>query len=244
MHRELSSILQLWQHDCSVDSIRARGSELKATVESLGTEIEQLNEAATLIGKSEKELATEQASAQRELDRYVVRRDRSKELLRGGHSLDFGTVQKQYDQCSEKVDELELKILQFMEDRESCKQNIEETVNARQQAEASRKQAHEQWVREGGELRSELEKLWPLRQHAAAELTREQQVRYEDFRKRDVSPVAIITDKTCGSCHVVVANHLRMEVSNGKRLHVCRGCGRWLLPSEAPNIVDDAGSDA
>ena len=244
MHRELSSILQLWQHDCSVDSIRARGAELKGNIERLDREIEQLLEAAVLIEKAEGELALEQASVQRELDRYVVRRDRAKELLRGGHSLDFGTVQKQYDQCSQKVDELEMTVLQFMEDRDTCAQQTEENTSARIQSEADRRQAQEQWLNEGSELRAELEKLWPIRQHAAAELTREQRVRYEDFRNRQVSPVAFIADKTCGACHVVVANHLRMEVANGKRLHTCRGCGRWLLPPEVPDELDEDAVDA
>ncbi len=150
MHRELSSILQLWQHDCSVDSIRARGAELKEVVERLDREIEHLQESSVSIAKEEERLAVEQSAAQRELDRYVVRRDRSKELLRGGHSLDFGTVQKQYEQCSEKVDELELTVLQFMEERDTCKKQIEENAQSRQRSEISKTQAHEQWIKEGG----------------------------------------------------------------------------------------------
>ena len=244
MHRELSSILQLWQHDCSVDSIRARGAELKKVVERLADEIAQLTQDTASIVAAEEKLAAEQSAVQRELDRYVVRRDRSKELVRGGHSLDFGTVQKQYQQCSDKVDELEMCVLQFMEEREGCKKQIEESTQKRLQAESEKERAHEQWVKEGGELRSELEKLWPARQNAATELTREQLVRYEDFRKRDCAPVAIITGKTCGLCHVVVASHLRMEVSSGKRLHACRGCGRWLLPPDDGDELDGEASDA
>ena len=82
MHRELSSILQLWQHDCSVDSIRARGAELKKVVERLADEIAQLTQDTASIVAAEEKLAAEQSAVQRELDRYVVRRDRSKELLR------------------------------------------------------------------------------------------------------------------------------------------------------------------
>ena len=244
VHRELSSILQLWQHDCSVDSIRARGSELKDVVDQLDREIEHLNESSASISEEEERLAIQQSAAQRELDRYVVRRDRSKELLRGGHSLDFGTVQKQYEQCSEKVDELELTVLQFMEDRDNCKKQIEENAQSCQQAEASKAQAYEQWVKEGGKLRSDLEQLWPTRQKAASELTREQLVRYEDFRKRGEAPVAIITGKTCSLCHVVIADHLRMEVGSGKRLHACRGCKRWLLPPEDVEELDEQAPDA
>ncbi len=93
-------------------------------------------------------------------------------------------------------------------------------------------------------LRTELEQLWPIRQKAASELTREQLVRYEAFRKRQESPVAIITGKTCSLCHVVVANHLRMEVASGKRLHACRGCKRWLLPPDDSEELDEEASDA
>jgi len=244
VHRELSFIYQLWEHDCSVDSIRARAAALKEQVARLSAQIEEHTEAVRLISAEEEQFGENQAVTQRELDRYVIRRDRSKELLRGGHSLDFGTVQKQFDQCSERVDELELEVLQLMEDRDRCRAEIDAANEARECAEEARVAAHQQWVSQGSVLRGDLEQIWPIRQAAASELTREQLLRYEDFRKREMEPLARITGKTCGACHVVVASHLRMEVGNGKRLHACRGCGRWLLPPEESDELDEEASDA
>ena len=229
MHHELSSILRLWEHDCSVDAVRAQATALKAEVDRIDQSMNVLAEELQALGLEKEKHATRQAEIQRELDRYVVRRDRSKELLRGGHSLDFGTVQKQLEQCSAKVDELELMLLEVMEAREQCGARIDQNNGAREAAVASREAAHAHWVSQGGKLRVELEAIWPTRQAAAAELSRDQLVRYEDFRKKTVVPVARISGKTRDSCHVVVANHLRIEVTNGKRLHACRGCRRWLL---------------
>jgi len=244
VHSELSSILRLWEHDCVVDSVRSQAADLKLAVERIDQSIAANSEETEALKIEQAKFAEQQATTQRELDRYIIRRDRSKELLKGGHSLDFGTVQKQLEQCSEKVDDLELALLQIMEDRDLCTSTIQEKEVERETLRVEREVAHARWVAVGTKLRSQLQEVWPVRQAAAAELTREQLVRYEDFRKRSTVPVARITGKTCAGCHVIVASHLKLEVGSGKRLHACRGCARWLLPPEEPDELDEEASDA
>ncbi len=244
MHRELLSIVQLWQHDCEVDQLRDQAAALKERVVQLEQTIKSL--AADIERVEEQRLAyvAKQSEFQRELDRYITRRDRAKELMKGGHSLDFGTVQKQVEQCSEKVDDLELEVLQMMENRDQCVRQIEEKTAEKTSAEASRDQANEEWRVRGGEIRVAMERVWPVRQMAANELTRDQRVRYEDFRKRGITPIAPISDDICGECHVVIARHMCMEVVSGKRLHTCRGCRRWLVAPKDEDELDENSPDA
>ena len=243
MHPELSFIVQLWGHDSVVDRIKLDAAELKAAVQRIDEAIAAMAAEMLESSASRDSLRVKQGEVQRELDRYIVRKNRSKELLKGGHSLDFGTVQKQLEQCSAKVDELEMAVLEIMEEKEGFVDRLQTLHDDTETANSDREDAHALWVQEGRQLRTEMETVWAARQSAAEELTREQLVRYEDFRKRAMKPVAAIYGKTCSGCHVVVASHLRMEVGNGKRLHACRGCGRWLLPPVAPEL-DEESSDA
>ncbi len=244
MHPELSSIVQLWRHDSTVDRAKSDASELKSAVQQIDESIAAMAEEMIAVSGARDALAVKQGEVQRELDRYIVRKNRSKELLKGGHSLDFGTVQKQLEQCSVKVDELEMAVLELMEEKEAHAARLQALNDDTDSAKQSREAAYERWVQEGRRLRTEIETIWPIRQSAANELTRDQLIRYEDFRKRGTIPVAAIDGKTCSGCFVVVANHLRMEVRNSKRLHACRGCGRWLLPPEDDAELDDETVDA
>ena len=244
VHRELISIVRLWQHDCEVDELKEQAAILKEAVAQLDVSIATFAAEVEHLEEQRTQCASQQAEVQRDLDRYIARRDRAKELMKGGHALDFGTVQKQVEQCSEKVDELELEVLQFMEQRDQLTSEIEANAAGQVTARNARAEANETWRTRGGQIRSAMEQVWPARQAASQELTRDQQVRYEDFRKRGLAPVAPITGNTCGACHVVVVSHMRMEVRSGKRLHTCRGCRRWLLSPEDANELDENSSDA
>jgi predicted nucleic acid-binding Zn-ribbon protein len=244
VHPELSSIVQLWKHDSVLDRARADAGELKAAVQRLEHAIAAMDAEVLEVSAARDVLATDQGAVQRDLDRYIVRKNRSKELMKGGHSLDFGTVQKQLEQCSAKVDELEFAVLELMEKKEDHTDRLRTLGEDTERAKVSRTDAHDSWVREGRRLRTEMEEIWAIRQSAAVELAREQLARYEDFRKRGMEPVAAIDGKTCSGCHVVVASPLRMEVVNTKRLQACRGCGRWLLPPVASLELDEESLDA
>ena len=63
---------------------------------------------------------------------------------------------------------------------------------------------HALWVREGRLIRAELEDLWPKRQAAAEELSRDMMSRYTGFRERGLVPVSHLGGKVCTACHVVV----------------------------------------
>jgi len=234
VHSDLVLISGLWQLDHQVDLVRQRAKALKAVVGDLDV---QLSDNAKAIDETANDLAgniTEQGGVQRDLDRYIIRRDRAAKLLEGGEVVDFDA-----EQCREYVDRLEGEVLDCMEQREALIDAGSALETQGESLKDEKGRAYEQWVVEGRQIRIEIDEVWPRRQALSAELTSDIRQRYEGFRQREEVPVATLGDVVCLECNVVVHDQVRIEVNNGRRVHCCRGCGRWLLPT--PSAEDDEG---
>jgi predicted nucleic acid-binding Zn-ribbon protein len=234
VHSDLVLVSGLWQLDHQVDLVRQRAGALKAVVGDLDV---QLGDNAKAIDETANALAEnikEEAGVQRDLDRYIIRRDRAAKLLEGGEDVDFDAVQKQLEQCQEYVDRLEGEVLDCMEQREALIDAGSALETQGESLKDEKGRAYEQWVVEGRQIRSEIDEVWPRRQALSAELTSDIRQRYEGFRQREEEPVATLGDVVCLGCNVVVHDQVRIEVNNGRRVHCCRGCGRWLLPTPSP----------
>ena len=230
MHPDLQLIVHLWTHDERIDKARARAGELKSEVLHLTEAIEVATQRMEGLAASLSEAVKKEGEINAELSRYIDRRDRAARLLEGGEALDFVSVQKQFEQCSEHVERLENDVLESMEQREQLVEDGAESEAERERLRDEKGRAHENWVSEGRKIRTEIEEVWPHRQAAYAELNRELASKYDGFRSRNMVPIAAVGEEVCTLCHVVVQGQMRIEVNNGRRLHCCRGCGRWLLP--------------
>ena len=103
MHPDLALIIDLWDVDRATDLAQARARELKQLVGAAEAQIEAVAKSQEALKVQQAAMTEKEAELQKLLDRYVIRRDRSKELLKGGSALDFVTVQKQLEQCTMKV---------------------------------------------------------------------------------------------------------------------------------------------
>jgi predicted nucleic acid-binding Zn-ribbon protein len=222
-------IVRLWELDQLIDQAHKRAADLKAVVvdkeQQIATCTEGQLEQEGLLQKA----VVEEAGVQQELDRYIIRRDRTAKLLEGGSELDYVAVERQLVQCGEKVDELENSVLELMEKRDGHIGRIAHLGTESRRFTDERAGAHAEWVRVGRLARTEIETLMPRRAAALADLTREQALIYGDFRKRTKSPITYFDAQSCGSCHVSAGSQIFLEVSQGRRVHQCRGCDRWLL---------------
>ena len=244
MHPDLQLISRLWELDTEVDGARTRAAELKSVVTELGARIQVITDAleatAVALGTS----VQREAGVQAELDKYIMRTRRTAKLLDGHQVVDFLTVEKQLAQCKEHVARIEGELLIEMETAEGLQAESKTLESQRDTALRDKEQAYADWVSEGRDLRAQIERVWPTRQAAAAELNRDLEKRYTGFRDRGLSPLAEMNDKFCGSCHVSIQDQLRLEVTRGRRIHNCRGCGRWLLPSADDQVAELAPNEA
>ena len=231
MHPDLVLISDLWQLDHQVDEVRKRAAALKDVVSELDDQIADNSRVMEDTAKALDATIKDEAGVQRDLDRYIVRRDRAAKLLEGGEVVDFETVQKQLDQCREYVDRLEGEVLECMERKENLIETGSVLETNGEELKDQKGQAYERWVVEGRQIRTEIDEVWPRRQELFGELNSELRQRYEGFRQRGMVPVATLGEVVCLECNVVVQDQIRIEVNTGRRVHGCRGCGRWLMPS-------------
>ena len=234
MHPDLALIIDLWDVDRATDLAQARARELKQLVGAAEAQIEAVAKSQEALKVQQAAMTEKEAELQKLLDRYVIRRDRSKELLKGGSALDFVTVQKQLEQCTMKVDELEEQMMDCMVEQEAlCSQEAALSADA-QAAEDDHQAARQTWIDEGRMLRVELEELGELRAQRWADFPRDLQGQYTDLRRRGRDVVAEIRDGNCSACQMTVNPQAAVDIRAGRRVHSCRGCNRYLtLPVDA-----------
>ena len=237
MHSDLALIVSLWTLDAAVDEAKGRAATLKQAVTDADQRIKSLTAELEVIAERVAEELKQETEVNTELEKYVRRTERTQALLDGHQAVDFVTVEKQLVQCKEHVNRLEDSLLEVLGRIEALKAESDHLETERASVRESKGELHARWVSEGRLIRTELEELWPRRQAAAEDLSRDMASRYSGFRDRGLVPVSHLGGKVCTACNVVVQDQMRLEVSSGRRIHNCRGCGRWLLPP-IPQEVD------
>ena len=243
MHPDLTLIVGLWTLDAAVDDAKGRAAALKQAVTDADVRITELTKELEGIANRVAEAVQEETAVNTELEKYVRRTQRTQALLDGHQAVDFVTVEKQLAQCKAHVGRLEDSLLEILDGIETLKAEASVLEQEREETREAKGELHARWVSEGREIRVELEELWPRRQAAAAELSRDMLVRYKGFRDRGLVPVAPLGGKVCTACNVVVQDQMRLEVASGRRIHNCRGCGRWLLPPVPEEVDPEAESE-
>ena len=80
-------------------------------------------------------------------------------------------------------------------------------------------------------VESEIGKLWPQRQQAAAAVQPTTLKRYEDIRARAQNvAVARLDGDRCGACGTSVAGVLVVQIKEAERYVYCESCSRFILP--------------
>ncbi len=230
-------ITALWEVDRTTDEVKVHARSLKAAVDQAQTRIEANEQTLQSLEAERAALTERERDLQKTLDRYVLRRDRSAALMEGGSPLDYLIVQKQHEQCSAKVEELEDGVMDCMEKQE----DLAERLRALSEESTRAQQHHEQvittWKREGQEIRVKLKQLGTDRDARWAACPRDMHSHYSDLRRRKRDVVVPLLDGLCSGCHMTLTAQVSVDLRSSRRIHTCRGCGRYLiLPvDEAPD---------
>ncbi len=228
MHPDLMLIEALWEVDRATDAIKTRARELKCAVDEAQVRIDAVVEAHAAVSAQEQLMSAKEAELQALLDRYIVRRDRAARLMEGGSALDYLVVQKQHEQCATKVDELEGEVMGCMEQIDAMQAQGVALLADQEAAKAHHQKVRAQWVQEGGEIRVELERLDADRFARWADFPRDLHSHYKDLRRRKRDVVVPIKDGNCSACQMTVNAQVSVDLRGSRRVHTCRGCGRYL----------------
>ncbi len=228
MHAHLLAIRDLWHVDEEMDALRAKAGALARAVEEARARREAAREALDARKAELAELKKRERALDRRIAEYGQRRDRTRRLLDEGKVGDFISAQRQLDQCVAIVDEAETELLELLEEVDAAGEAL---ARAEAELEAAGR-AVEAAVRAQAEQRpavvARYRELEALRPERWAALDEEHRVPYRDLRRRGWKPLAWIRDGACEACRRVVPPQVAIEVVQGRTVHRCRGCGRFL----------------
>ncbi len=244
MESDLKLICALWELDHAHDNAKARLRQLKQAVDDAEAEITKIAAEQQDNQDTTAKVVTKEAKLQSELDAYVRRRDKAAVLMEGGSALDYLAVERQHIQCSERVDNLEVAVLECMEEQEGLVAVGSDLAGAMMSAMTVRDAARATWIQEGRILGADMKRYEAERAEAWSTFPRDLQRNYLGLRKRSREVITDIIDGNCGACSITANPQAVIETRLGRRLHMCRGCSRWFRRVAEPEPLDAPQPDA
>jgi predicted nucleic acid-binding Zn-ribbon protein len=167
----------------------------------------------------------------RKLDAYRKRVATTRTMIDTGKAPDYRLAEQQLRNCTEMVDQLETEALELMEQRDEAEQAMEAAERAFVQA---REAAEKAVVRERDripEIDRALEDLDLARPPLQAALAPEHKGPFRILRSRKRFALSHLQDGACSRCNYGAPSQVVNEIEGHQRVHTCRNCGRFLLPS-------------
>ena len=216
MHEELFVIRDLNRIDMDIKHARA---ELAGMIAGVRASTDSVIAQKVVLGESEAAL-TALREAERRLNRrmeeYVIRRDRTKEMIDEGRAPDFLSARRQLEQCTAIVDELEVEVLEHMEQREEMETRIatliEQLERTRQEDQAGR----DRYAEASPGLKAQVAELTTQRPALLERLNPDHRRIYENHHRLGRAALTHLEGKVCQSCSQESPPQVIMEVEHGK----------------------------
>lgn len=228
MHEQGLKLESLWRADQARDVLLRERAALTDAVSRNNTARQEQERALASAEAALAAVREEERAVSRKLDTYTRHRDRARELIETGRAPDYHAAQAQMSQCAAIVDEEETKLLEIFE-------RLEQATAARDGAKSALgllgvrlAEAQSRLDARGPGLAEELATATALRDSAREGIEREWLARYDDLRRRGLSPIAPVRDGACTGCSVRMPSVELAEHRRGIALRFCRSCGRFL----------------
>ncbi len=229
MHEELFVIRDLNRIDGEIEAARGALARMIADVRATTDAINAAREATAETTASLDAVKEEERKLNRRMEEYILRRDRTKKLIDAGQAPDFLSAQRQLEQCSAIVDDLEVEVLEQMEQREELETRIT-TIAA--QIVALREQdarGRAAYGEKSPGLKAEIAGLTERRPALLDRLNPDYRRVYGDHHKAGRRALTSINYPVCAACHLEAPAQIIIEVEQGKRIRRCRGCDRFFF---------------
>jgi predicted nucleic acid-binding Zn-ribbon protein len=226
---ELDLIRALAAHDAVLDQLQRDRDALDAQLAAAEKAAADAEAAVTAARAARDAILADDRAAAREIETYEKRRATATGALERGLG-DPAAAQRQIDQCSQILDDLETRRLELFEALDVARPALADAEGARDAALAARDAARVQVPAAIGALDADRATRQPDRDAARAALPKDLGLRYDLIRtKKRTAAAALQPDDTCLACRLRAPTVEAIEVRRGL-LRACRGCGRFLVP--------------
>ena len=228
MHADLEALTALWAEDQALTALQNGLSGLEAKVAACGRELEKARTAHGVLEEERAGYKERDHALSRRLDTYVKRRDRTKKQLDAGIVSDFVVAQKQLDECSTIVDEIETDLLELYEEIEDCEGRMEKSRTSMGLREVKLGEASGKLDGRLPDLEASIASQTAKRDEARTGVRSDYRSRYDLLIQKGREPIAPLRGQECGGCFKRIPQE---RVENHKRavgVVTCPACSRFL----------------
>ena len=214
MHSDIVVLQALWEIDSEMDDIRTKLESLAEHVRKSVAAVEAIQGELDTHGQRLDENQESLLGVRRKCAKYVRKRDDTRKLIDEGRAPDYFVAQKQFEQCSEIVDELEFEELELMETRDEMelhRRNLEQ-----KKAEclgAAREAAAEQQSQRPPKV-ERYRSLQPTRKQRREQVPRFLHAIYDGLRDRERLPLVHMVDDICPQCNISAPPQMILEIKS------------------------------
>jgi predicted nucleic acid-binding Zn-ribbon protein len=170
---------------------------------------------------------------ERDLSRRVkeltVQRDRTRHLIDAGQAPDYDRAMQQLSQQDALLDETETTYLETIEEREAAEAE-EARLKAQLQSDRDADAAARQEYRDQAPgLKARIAQQGTLRPALLEKIEPNRRRQYLDLQQRGMDALTHVVGGACKYCFQSTPPQIANEVRTGRRIHNCRGCGRFFF---------------
>ena len=229
MQDALFVIRDLNRIDSDIAAARKMLADMIAAVRSTTALVAAENETLAKTGEALAKALDEERKLSRRMEEYVIRRDRTQKLIDEGKAPDFQSANRQLQQCAAIVDDLELEVLEAMELREELEAEVA-TITERLAATRAKDSSGRSAYRDASPgLKKTVTELTARRPPFLERLNPDERRIYTNLHDAGNAAMTHIEHGVCQDCNREVPQQALLEVESGKRIHRCRGCGRFFF---------------
>lgn len=170
---------------------------------------------------------------ERELSRRVkeltAQRDRTRRLIDAGQAPDYDRAMQQLSQQDDLLDATETEYLETIEGRESAE---EDEVRLKTQLQSDREAdavARQDYREQAPVLKNSIAQKSKLRPALLDKIEPGRRRQYLDLQQRGMDALTHVVGGACSHCFQSTPPQTINEVRAGRRIHNCRGCGRFFF---------------
>lgn len=237
MHPDVGKLLHLQELDRSIAELRGEIASLPKQIaeiaRTLDTHLKKLDADKAILAANQRDRKMLDAEVQTHQQKISKLKD---QMLGAKTNEQYRAFQKEIDFCETGIRKSEDRTLELMEEAELLATNVQ----AAEQSLAEEKRVVEQRKREAA-ARTETDKAELARSNAeraalAASVPAGLLSTYTRLHKRlgDGRVVAIVSDDTCGACHITIRPQYMADLRLNPEILACENCRRLLYVEPQP----------
>jgi predicted nucleic acid-binding Zn-ribbon protein len=230
MHEDLAAVLSLWTNVSAADRLKSERTALGERAGLLAAAVGTAEHAHTEAQRALQEILEVERQVMRKLDAYRKRIETTRAMIDAGKAPDYRLADQQLRTCAEIADQLETEALEAMERRDAAEAQLADASAALAQATERQTQHSARAEIRRPQIEAELSALEAARPGLEDLVPEANRAAFAALRSRGRSAVAQLKAGACSVCNYGSPPQTVLEIQGDVRVHVCRNCGRFLLP--------------